>query len=172
MQKVIVGCLLDDKVQVAMEIGKKLSDLIEKKKEYTIVKIDGILIVILEDETAKKYLNKLKRDQERTKQEMKKWMQKNIQTKEKAIGVMIPENVEGTLKINPMVWVKEIDTMFYETACGSGSLATAIWQFAKTKKKKTNVMQPSGYTISIELQTKKDEIKKAMISGVVKEVAL
>ena len=46
-----------------------------------------------------------------------------INSKEKAIGIMLLEKETGKIKINPIVWVKEIDTVFYETACVSFSLS-------------------------------------------------
>ena len=104
------------------------------------------------------------------KKELKEFMNKNIQTTEKAIGIMLLENVLDKIKINPVVWVKDIDTVFYETACGSGSLATAIYNYYNCKEEMLEIIQPSGYTVNIELDTKKQYIENAIITGIVEEV--
>ena len=173
MPKLLKGSIINkDEVQVELPIKKTLEELIEEKEGFTLIKIDGILMVIPNEKFANSYLAKLKENEAKTKQEIKIWTQKNIQTKEKAIGVMLFEKEKDAIKINPLVWVKDIDTMFYETACGSGSLAAAIWMFSKFQQKKTKVVQPSGYTITVELKMKNDEMKKAVVSGMVKEGAL
>lgn len=43
-----------------------------------------------------------------------------------AVGVVWYTKKESKLvKINPIIWVKEINTFYYETSCGSGSIAVA-----------------------------------------------
>lgn len=97
-------------------------------------------------------------------------MIKEIQTEEKAIGIMLLEKVSNKIKINPVVWVKDIDTIFYETACGSGSLGTAIYNYFKNKEEKIELIQPSGYCINIELDAKEQYIENAIVTGIVEEV--
>ncbi|WP_458403405.1 hypothetical protein [Methanobrevibacter sp.] len=169
--KNIMGRVLNNnKVEMRLDICKKIEDLIEVKDVFTYVKIDGILIVIFDEEKSKEYIRRLKENENLVKKEMKEFMIKNIQTTEKAIGIMLVERVLDKIKINPVVWVKDIDTVFYETACGSGSLGTAIYNYYINKEEKTEIIQPSGYSISIQLDTKEQYIKRAIISGVVEEV--
>ena len=93
-----------------------------------------------------------------------------INTEEKAIGIMFLEKIEDKLKINPVVWVKDIDTVFYETACGSGSLGTSIYNCYKNKVNNATIIQPSGNSINIKLNIKENYIENAIISGIVEEV--
>lgn len=65
--------------------------------------------------------------------------------------------------------MKEIDTVFYETACGSGSLGTAIYNYLKNKENQIELVQPSGYSINIELEGNENYIEKAIIAGIVEE---
>lgn len=60
-----------------------------------------------------------------------------------AVGVdWIASNEKG-VEMHPVVWVKSIDTFFYESACGSGSIATsAVSGFS-------SVVQPTGQTIEV-----------------------
>lgn len=169
--KNIIGRVLNNnKVEMRLDICKKIEDLIEVKNVFTYVKIDGILLVIFDEEKSKEYIRRLKENENLAKKEMKEFMIKNIQTTEKAIGIMLVERVLDKIKINPVVWVKDIDTVFYETACGSGSLGIAIYNYYINKEEKIELIQPSGYSISIQLDTKGQYIKRVIISGVVEEV--
>jgi hypothetical protein len=67
------------------------------------------------------------------------------------------------------VWVKDIDTLFYETACGSGSLGVAIYNYFAKKEKEISLMQPSGYYINIKLNIKNMYLENAIVSGIVKD---
>ncbi len=162
----------DDKVEAEITMNKKLIEVLNVNDDYVYIKLDGILIVVLDEEKSKKYIMDLKEDVEKAKEKIKQLMIKKIKTDDKAIGMMFIERVEDKLKINPVVWVKDIDTLFYETACGSGSLGTAIYNYFKTKEKSAEIIQPSGFSICIELNIEEDIIKTAKVRGVVKECEL
>lgn len=168
--KKLVGRILNDnKVEVRLGIDKNIDDLIEIKNDFICIKIDGILIAILDEEKSKKYIQKLRENEEVAKNELKRLMITKIDSEEKAIGIMLLEKELGKIKINPIVWVKEIDTVFYETACGSGSLGTAIYNYLKNKDKKIELIQPSGYSINVELAVNENYIENAIIAGIVEE---
>ena len=169
-KKIIGKRLNNNNVEIRLDIYKNITDLIEVKNNITYVKIDGILIVVFDEEKSKDYITKLRENEEIAKNEIKQLMIKEIQTEEKAIGIMLLEKVSSKIKINPVVWVKDIDTVFYETACGSGSLGTAIYNYYKNKDKKLELIQPSGYSINIDLDIKAQYIESASISGIVEEV--
>lgn len=42
-----------------------------------------------------------------------------------AVGVVWIDQGESSVSMHPVVWVKAIDTFFYETSCGSGTIAVA-----------------------------------------------
>jgi diaminopimelate epimerase len=64
-----------------------------------------------------------------------------------AVGVIWQEvNSDGSIKIHPVVWVKDIDSFFYETACGSGTLAALVACNEKSKE----IFQPSNQSIYSE----------------------
>lgn len=54
--------------------------------------------------------------------------------------------------ITPIVWVRDVETFFEETACGSGTMALAFQQFILNKKSILTIEQPSTaiFTTSIE----------------------
>ena len=98
-----------------------------------------------------------------------KEIMKSLDSKEDAIGIILLERKDNLLKINPVVWVKEIDAVYYETACGSGSLATAICKSFERNINELSIMQPSGYIINIKLEKRVFYIENAIITGMVLE---
>ncbi len=73
---------------------------------------------------------------------------------------------EDTLDMIPIVWVRDIDTLFRETACGSGSTAAAIaraWESGKDCALK--VLQPSGMAIDADVRYSEGRVISAAISG-------
>ena len=94
---------------------------------------------------------------------------KSFDSKEEAVGIILLEKENGKTKINPVIWVKSIDTVYYETACGSGSLAAGIYKKNTENLDKLEIIQPSGYSINIEINEEKGIIKSAKIIGKVFE---
>ena len=60
-----------------------------------------------------------------------------------AVGVIWVEENQDSVNINPVVWVNSIDTFFYETSCGSGSIAVSKVFNINT------INQPSGGVIEV-----------------------
>lgn len=66
-----------------------------------------------------------------------------------AVGVVWVKRDNDRLSIKPVVWVKSIDTCYYETSCGSGSIAVGL-----VEKKDVEVCQPSGGVILVKTKGK------------------
>lgn len=62
-----------------------------------------------------------------------------------AVGVVWFDESQEGVSIHPVVWVKAVDTFFYEASCGSGTIATSRVTGA------TNIIQPTGKTIKVEI---------------------
>ena len=124
--------------------------------------MQGMVTIVIEEEKAKKYLE----NKEKIKEEARKIIEKYELTNEEAVGVMFLEKEKNMLKINPIVWVNAIDTMFYETACGSGTTGVGIVQaFKENQNQKLNIIQPSGHIINITVEKDNEKITRAIISG-------
>lgn len=132
------------------------------------VKLDGIRLAVVAEKEAKEQIRKLKEEEEKAKNELKEIMQE-FDTDENAVGMILLEEENGKTKINPVIWVKTIDTIYYETACGSGSLATAIYKNKVEGSENSEIVQPSGYSIYIRLEKQSDTIQKAVVKGKVME---
>lgn len=61
-----------------------------------------------------------------------------------AVGVLWLREEGEKVYMKPVVWVKAIDTCYYETSCGSGSIAIGL-----AKGEDIEVLQPSGKAISV-----------------------
>lgn len=68
--------------------------------------------------------------------------------KRDAVGVIwMTETAEKGIAISPIVWVREIDTLFFESSCGSGSIAAAI----ASGQERVGITQPTGMSISVTI---------------------
>lgn len=69
-----------------------------------------------------------------------------------ACGVIYAEPSRDGWEIHPIVYVKDADTLYYETACGSGTTALGL-VLAKEKGSSiaTSVLQPSGLSIKVSI---------------------
>ena len=64
--------------------------------------------------------------------------------------VIFLEKQKNVTKIYPIVWVREIETLYYETACGSGTIAAFTYLYNKENINQTSILQPSGYYLDVE----------------------
>jgi len=62
-----------------------------------------------------------------------------------AVGVIWIEHLKGAIKMHPVVWVKEVDSFFYEQSCGSGTIAVSKVTGIPS------VIQPTGKKIEAEI---------------------
>lgn len=127
-------------VEIPVEEIDKVNDKI------SIAKMDGIKHILVNNEEPSKeqainLINKYKDDN-------------------KAIGCIFINEKEEGIKIDPFIWVKDIDTLFYENSCGSGT-ACAGTLYLNEKRNQINVLQPSGDIIKVF----SDDKNKIYISG-------
>ncbi len=128
------------------------------------IKMDGITHIIVDENISGKYLE----IPENIKENALKVINRFKIDETEAIGVMLLEKANQGLKIHPVVWVKSIDTTFYETACGSGSVAVGILKSIQNKSGQSlELLQPSGQFIRTEIIMEKEKLIGASISGIV-----
>jgi histidine racemase len=96
----------------------------------SVVDLGGIVHVVIESEFPKDYEiihNKITKSL-------------NLQNRD-AVGVIWIKRNGDSVRMDPVVWVKSINTFFYETACGSGTIAVSATTGVK------RITQPSGQDI-------------------------
>jgi len=118
------------------------------------VKLDGITHLILYEKSPIIDTNKMK------KYGMYLLHKTHLSKTEKAAGVMI---VTEDRKLFPIVWVRDIQTLFLETSCASGTSAVAALELYKSNSKKivTTLIQPSTIplTACVTMQGKKSYVE-------------
>lgn len=86
-----------------------------------------------------------------------------------AVGVSCYDQQTGLGQF--CVWVRDVDTIFDETACGSGTCAIGVAEALRHRQSiRLDVVQPTGETIATlaELGTHSGEVTGSWISGAVK----
>jgi diaminopimelate epimerase len=79
----------------------------------------------------------------------------NLKDRE-AVGVIWFTRDQGGVTIHPVVWVKAVDTFFYEESCGSGTIATSRVTGV------SDIVQPTGKMIQAEITNNKVILKSEM----------
>jgi histidine racemase len=84
-----------------------------------------------------------------------------------AAGIIYTEKRGDTYAITPVVYVRDIDTLFLETACGSGTTALGMTIALATGESISNVavLQPSGLPIRVSVAFNGKEFGIAQICG-------
>ena len=137
------------------------SSIIRKKVnaniDIDIVKLDGITHILIDN-------SKFPMENEAIcKRKAKEIIKALGLQNEQAVGVIWSDFKTNT--INPFVWVKDVDTIYYENACGSGSLAYGIKKATMQKDKNIAVRQKNGKIIDVKVNINNDYIKSASIGG-------
>lgn len=85
-----------------------------------------------------------------------------------ASGVMFYTKLEdGSYKLDPIVWVRDIQSLFYETACASGTTAFGLMLSKQNSKsiKSQQILQPSGQSLSVSVNLGNKNFTEASIEG-------
>lgn len=128
-----------------------------EKTNVDVVKLDGITHVLID---IRKFPMENESICKRKAKEVIKAL--NLQN-EPAVGVIWCNFKTNT--INPFVWVKDVDTIYYENACGSGSLAYGIKKSTMQEEKNIAVRQKNGQIIDVKVEANNECIKSSKIGG-------
>lgn len=115
-------------------------------KKIKIVDLDGIVHIVISEKFPKDNYENIHKN-----------LTADFNLKERsAVGVIWMNFVENKLKIDPVVWVKEINSFFYESSCGSGSIAAAVVSGYE------EIHQPSGKIIEVSKNQSGISLKSEM----------
>lgn len=106
-------------------------------KQINIVDLGGIIHIVMKDTFPKQptvYQGALR-----------KLIQQFKLEKRKAVGAIWIDETEAVVSMQPVVWVKGIDTCFYEQSCGSGAIAVSCVTGM------SDITQPTGKAIKVEV---------------------
>ena len=161
-RKLLGGIDKDDNVWVNMPIIKgdyqKSVKIISKTRMIT--KLYGITHVVIEEKVNNKNIK------EYAYNILKEYNLLN----EDASGVMFITENKNIIKLKPVVYVRDINTLFYETACGSGTTAVGIYESIKNNRDiDINILQPSKKIINVKTKINNNKLVNVRISGEVIE---
>jgi len=103
-------------------------------KPAFLVDLGGIVHVVIEDDFPQEFTSEHRRICQLL----------NLEERE-AVGVVWTKKNNEEAKIDPVVWVKEVNSFFYESSCGSGSIAVAKALGVR------RIKQPTGQIIEVEI---------------------
>jgi hypothetical protein len=102
-----------------------------------VVDLGGIVHVVIEDKFPA---------QQDTYQEIHHRLTEELNLRERdAVGVVWVERKDDSVEIHPVVWVRSVDTFFYESSCGSGAIAACAVTGV------SDIVQPTGKIIRAEI---------------------
>jgi diaminopimelate epimerase len=86
-----------------------------------------------------------------------------------AAGVIWYSQVGEAYTMNPVVYVRDINTCFYETSCGSGAAALAIQESMKTDAPNSSVyiVPPSGHSLQVRVHQEEGNRLHVWLKGMV-----
>jgi histidine racemase len=87
--------------------------------------------------------------------------------KEQAAGIIYVSNTNQGYEIVPVVYVRDVDSLYLETACGSGTTALGMALALQSNRSISEipVLQPSRMTIKISVDYNSKEFGYAQIQG-------
>lgn len=133
----------------------------------TLVELEGISFLILEPES--NIFGKLSSSNDLVdrKDFVLNLIKKHGLDKRLAAGVLGVDNRSDKIKMEPYVFVRDTNTLYYETACGSGSTAVGVLESFR-KEGSVNgleIVQPSGESILVSVKNDDGEFNDASIEG-------
>ena len=72
------------------------------------------------------------------------------------------------LSIDPIVYVRDADTLCAEQACGSATISLALLLFQQTGRSRMDIRQPSGDVLSVSIEEKPGGLYGVSVSGSVR----
>jgi len=161
------GIDADKTVWAQMPVADSLDCVSELKQGYHLVQIEGISHIVVSPEASKQYLgNDGTIDKQKMKGLAKEIMVEYDLLKCAAAGVIFLENTREGLAMYPCVYVSNNKSFYYETACGSGTIAAGLVA-CKSKHSSVSVdlLQPSGKKITAKIEYSNSKITNARITG-------
>jgi diaminopimelate epimerase len=91
----------------------------------------------------------------------------DLLTTRKCSGVMYLSEKENQIVMDPIVWIRDVNTLFYETACASGATAVGVWKASQNKDTQTTLalLQPSEENLYVTVNKTSKQFLSAFIEG-------
>ena len=163
-------CVEDGCARLTSDINRSM-DMIYTDQEtgYDIVQMQGIAFVIMQKDDPMAQTILETNDQSARKDRIYNLLEKcDLAHKMPASGVMISDyRHDGSYKLDPFVYVRDVNSLIYETGCGSGSTATALLHSKELGSSidKIAIEQPSGMQLYVSVDRDEHAFKKSSVDG-------
>jgi diaminopimelate epimerase len=166
-RKLVAGVTANSEAFAEMPVNSEPKQTIIKIKNSSdyLVKMDGIIHYVTFSDMVLKNMN-----QNQIKQRAMNIIKQNKLDTFPAAGVMYVRKMNKELSIIPVVYVRDINTLFIESACGSGSTAVGMVVSLKNNSgiKDLSIYQPSGNPIKVTVNYKKGKFSYTQIQNPIK----
>ena len=127
-----------------------------------LVKMKGITHLVLREE-------RLADDSENYLKATAQQLMENYHLDDEAVGVMFQRREADGIHMYPVIWVRSVDTLICENACGSGTIATAMVEAVLAGATGSyQIFQPSGDLLGADIRMENGRVAKAVLSGQIK----
>ena len=148
---------IDDKRNVWVSVPVKKDYIMVNDDNSVMVKLPGITHVIVE------YDSLDNDDKAKLDEYAKKILEKYDLFSEVCAGVMYIKRDGDSIRLLPYVYIREVNTWFLETACGTGTIAFGMYESNRNNRAvDMDIIQPSRKVINIKVD---DTLSCATLSG-------
>lgn len=158
------SCSINQKKDVKAEIPiYKNFNSIKKIKNYYLVNMPGTKNIVIQTKCSLGKKIAIKKAKQIINQ-LNFW-------DEPGLAILFINKKQDAYLLEPVYWIKEMNTLTYETACGSGSTAVVLLDaYLKNSSISKQIIQPSQQSISVDIKIQANQFQKAFISGPVQKL--
>ena len=132
-----------EKTEPALEIGiKKLKSEVADAS-MTVVRMEGISHIVIEKSSE---LYALKDDRENAEKLLRDWSEC---LDAECLGIMFLEGDGASWSLTPLVYVRDVGTVFWENACASGTAAVGMYMAGKLESAVDMTLDEPGGRLSV-----------------------
>lgn len=163
-RKLKAGIFKNLDVWAEMPVSKQLDKIHQVDDGCYMVEMEGIVHLVIIPQKSKEYLGDVSNLKYNARELLKKY---KLLSRVAAGVIFVSEQAtSGVYAIHPCVYVSAIETMFYETACGSGTVATGlVFSYLKKQSIDLPLIQPSGNVLNAVIEQSNGVVTSAVISG-------
>ncbi len=149
----------DDRIETSIQLSCPLN--FTEKPYGTLVQLEGIAHLVHKVQSMP--------EKKSAEEEFRSLIEKDGDLSALPACGFMPYIEDGTVvTFMPLVYVRDTDSMIFETGCGSGSIAVALTRYNSNKENNAvSILQPSGENYSIEIVDEGDNTVLARLSSAV-----
>jgi diaminopimelate epimerase len=160
-------CVQASEASTQVPVNPELSSVVQLNEGDFLVRLQGISFLVTPETSQWAREVWVSQDVALAKRAALALLDSHGLTREPACGLIIVHAQEGSLRIDPFVFVRNTQSLYYETGCGSGSTAVGVVQAFERGVPISNLrlQQPSGLFLSVTVDRDQSQFLGAEVSG-------